>query len=279
MRIGTNHGSLSDRIMNRFGDTPLGMVESALEFAHIARKMNYHNFVFSMKSSNPKTWASRISLSKIRRTDWANSWKRHFKPFDIGGVLLIRPSWSRHRVRSGQALVQIDPGLAFGTGQHPTTSFCLEEIVARRDSRKEQSFLDLGTGSGILAIAACKLGYAPIEAVDNDAAAIRIAVANARKNRVAHAIRFVLHDLARLPSRKASRYDVICANLISTLLIKQKERLLSRLRPGGILVLAGILNREFARVQKAYEASGLTLLSSQTDKEWRSGSFASLSVP
>jgi len=232
-----------------------------------------------MKLAQPKTGFSRISLSRIRRTDWANSWKRHFKPLELGSALLVRPSWSSRRARGGQALVQIDPGLAFGTGQHPTTLFCLRELVARRDSRNSQSFLDLGTGSGILAIAASKLGYAPIEAVDFDPAAIRIAVANARKNRVAHAIRFQQQDLARLSSRKACRYDIICANLIATLLLKEKERLLARLSPGGILVLAGILNREFSPLQKAYEAAGLTLVSSQTDKEWRSGAFSSLSFP
>jgi len=232
-----------------------------------------------MKSTQQKTRFPRISLSRIRQTDWANSWKRHFKPLEIGSALLVRPSWSKREVRKGQALVQIDPGLAFGTGQHPTTAFCLQELVARRDSRHSQSFLDLGTGSGILAIAASKLGYAPIEAVEFDPAAIRIATANARKNRVAHAIRFQHQDLARLSSRRAPRYDIICANLIATLLLKEKERLLARLRPGGIIVLAGILNREFSQLQRAYEAAGLTLLSSQTAKEWRSGSFASLSVP
>ena len=115
-------------------------------------------------------------------------------------------------------------------------------------------------------------------AIDLDPAAITVAVANARKNRVAHSIRFRQGDLAKLSSRAAPRYDVICANLIATLLVEEKEHLLARLRPGGILVLAGILNREFSQLQKAYEAAGLTLISSQTDKEWRSGSFASLSV-
>ena len=128
--------------------------------------------------------ALRLTCRKIRQEDWAESWKHHFKPIQIGRRLLIRPTWSRRRARKGEALVELDPGLSFGTGQHPTTLFCLRQLVARRLRGKAQSFLDLGTGSGILAIAAAKLGYAPIDAVDIDAEAIRIARTNACANRV-----------------------------------------------------------------------------------------------
>ena len=102
-----------------------------------------------------------ISLKRIRQEDWAESWKRHFKPLVIGSALLLKPSWSRRRPRKGQAVVVLDPGLSFGTGRHPTTAFCLRQLVARRRRGEAQSCLDIGTGSGILAIAAAKLGYAP----------------------------------------------------------------------------------------------------------------------
>ena len=134
--------------------------------------------------------------------------------------------------------------------------------------------LDLGTGSGILAIAAAKLGYAPVEAHDVDAEAVGIARANARRNHVAGKIQFLAQDLARLPLRAARKFDVVCANLTADLLTSQRERIVSRLKPGGLLVLAGILDQEFPAVREAFEARGLRLAMSQVRGEWRSGSFA-----
>jgi ribosomal protein L11 methyltransferase len=134
-----------------------------------------------------------------------------------------------------------------------------------------RSFLDIGTGSGILAIAAAKLGYGPVEALDFDSEAVRIARANARKNGVAGKIRFLRQDVTRLPGRSSRRYSVICANLMANLLVAERDRILARLQPDGALVLAGILGTEFARVQEAYEAAGLRLVRGRTEKEWRSG--------
>ncbi len=231
-----------------------------------------------IRKSHPGTRSCKIILSVLRRKDWADSWKRHFKPIDVGSVLLIRPSWSKRRPRKGQQLVQIDPGLAFGTGQHPTTEFCLRELAARRDSQRAQSFLDLGTGSGILAIAAAKLGYAPIDAIDLDPAAIKVSRANARINRVERTIRFQQLDLTRISSRP-TRYDLICANLVADLLMAERQRILARLAPEGLLVLSGILTREFSQIRKHYEQAGLRLLSSVTAKEWRSGCFGFSPLP
>src|SRR5262249_31938257 len=157
-------------------------------------------------------------LEKVRQEDWAESWKRHFKPIEIGSTLLIRPGWSKRLARKGQATMILDPGLSFGTGQHPTTAFCLEQLVARRVRGQSQSLLDLGTGSGILAIAAAKLGYRPITAIDCDAEAARIARANARRNRVSHRVHFLQKDVAKLPGRPAEKYSMVCANLIAPIL-------------------------------------------------------------
>jgi ribosomal protein L11 methyltransferase len=220
----------------------------------------------------PRPRKRMVSLRRLRATDWAESWKRHFPPLVIGGKLLIKPSWSRRRPRRGQSIVVLDPGLSFGTGQHATTGYCLRELVYRRKAGEEQSFLDIGTGSGILAIAAAKLGYAPVDAFDFDAQAVRTAQANARRNRVK--LRIVQRDLTRLPLHSARRYHIVCANLISNLLLSERERILNRLRPGGVLVLAGILKREFAEVQLAYTRAGLRLIASRIEREWRAGTFA-----
>jgi ribosomal protein L11 methyltransferase len=215
----------------------------------------------------------RIIITRVSK--WAESWKRHFKPIEAG-PLLVRPGWSRRRPRQDQLEVVLDPGLAFGTGQHPTTSFCLHQIAALRREDRPQSLLDLGTGSGILAIAAVRLGYTPVRAVDFDPAALRVARANARRNRVQ--LQIVAGDVHRLSLRPRVRYHVICANLLADLLIARRARIIAQLQAGGVLVLAGILKSEFHKVQRAYETAGLRLTARRTQKEWCSASFASARV-
>jgi ribosomal protein L11 methyltransferase len=216
----------------------------------------------------------RIARKRIPQRDWAESWKLHFKPMEIGSALLLQPSWSRRRPRKGQAVIVLDPGLSFGTGHHPTTAFCLRQLVTRRRPGAAQSCLDIGTGSGILAIAAAKLGYAPVDAMDYDPDSIRVADANARRNEVAARIRFVRRDLTKLPRRSARQYSVVCANLVANLLLAERGRILARLRADGVLMVAGILKVEFAQVQKAFETAGLRLKTSRAQNEWRSGAFA-----
>jgi len=222
-----------------------------------------------------KIGTGKIKITKVKREDWAESWKRHFHPLEIGRILLIKPSWSKKRPRKNQAVVILDPGLSFGTGQHPTTSFCLNELVHNHQSGTRQSFLDIGTGSGILAIAAAKLGYQPVRAFDFDPESVRVARENARKNRVDANLKLTRGDVTKLPLKPArqSEYDLICANLISNLLIAEKQRIVNRLKRGGTLVLAGILAVEFGEVQGAYEKLGLRLAAKRVENEWCSGVF------
>ena len=215
----------------------------------------------------------KITTRNVRREDWAESWKRHFKPLEIGPALLIKPSWSRRRARRGQAVVVLDPGLSFGTGQHATTSFCLHQLTDARREGEGQSFLDIGTGSGILSISAAKLGYAPVVAFDFDPEAVRVANANAAQNGVGAQVRVQRRDLTRLPLRSARRHDVVCANLIYNLLLAESARILARVRTDGMLVLAGILATQFAQVRQHYERAGMKLVASRAEKEWRSGTF------
>lgn len=245
-----------------------------------------------------------ISASKVRREDWAESWKRHFKPLEIGDALLLKPSWVKRKPRKGQAVVILDPGLSFGTGHHATTGFCLRRLVEGRKGaglrlglglrvRGEAarprlplnlnpnlnpppplSLLDIGTGSGILAIAAAKLGYSPVRCFDFDPESVRVAKANAAQNDVALLVKPVRYDLTKLPLASATRYHVVCANLIYDLLIAERDRILNRLRPDGVLVLAGILQTQFAKVERAYRQAGLKLIATEVEKEWQSGAFA-----
>ena len=275
-------GKLSRSVLQNAGETPaLPRLRAGL-----AR----------IKACGLNLGSGKISCKKVRREDWAESWKRHFKPIEIGPALLIKPSWSKRPPRKGQAVIVLDPGLSFGTGQHATTSFCLKQLASRRTrpaapKRSEGgntqhatrsplgprpsslSCLDIGTGSGILAIAAAKLGYQPVDAFDFDPEAVRIARDNARKNRVSRNVHITRGDVTQLPLRSAKKYDLICANLISTLLLAERPRILARLKRSGVLVVAGILNSEFTLVQRDYERAGLRLIASKVEKEWRSGAF------
>lgn len=221
---------------------------------------------------NLKAAFPRFSVQKLRPQNWAQSWKRHFKPIEIGAKLLIKPSWSRRKAKAGQRVVVLDPGLSFGTGQHPTTRFCLEQIATFRNVRRPQSFLDVGTGSGILAIAAAKLGYAPVRAFDFDSTAMRIARANAGRNCVANRMRLACKDIARESVKR--QYDLVCANLLAELLLSQRDRLIGWVKPAGTLVMAGILKSQFRDIQDAYKIAGLRLIAHDVQKEWQSGAFS-----
>jgi ribosomal protein L11 methyltransferase len=251
------------------------------KFSPAGARRQIHAGLERIKKFGLNTGTAKIEIARVKREDWAESWKKHFKPIKItvgrarpdSRSLLIKPSWSRQRPAKNQAVVILDPGLSFGTGQHPTTSFCLHEIVRCLKSDATPSLLDIGTGSGILAIAAAKLGYAPVHAFDFDPEAVRVAGENARKNRVTERLKLTRSDITKLPLQPARQFDLVCANLISTLLIAERRRIVNRLKPGGTLVLAGILTAEFAQVARAFADLKLRLHASRTENEWRSGSF------
>jgi ribosomal protein L11 methyltransferase len=243
-----------------------------------------------VRSAGLDAGPATVEVARVKREDWAESWKKHFKPISVkirkadladaarGGSgpaqsLLVKPGWSKRRPARNQVVVRLDPGLSFGTGQHPTTGFCLREIVRCQPLGASRSFLDIGTGSGILAIAAAKLGYAPVHGFDFDPEAVRVARENAAKNRVTRRVQLQPGDVTRLPLRTGRRYDLVCANLISNLLIAERRRIVSQLQPTGTLVLAGILAAEFTEVERAFADFKLRLRSGRTENEWRSGAF------
>lgn len=214
-----------------------------------------------------------IRARKVPSEDWSESWKKHFPAIEIGAKLLIRPSWSKRRARKGQRVVVLNPGLSFGTGQHPTTTFCLEQLVHARRPAEQQSFLDIGTGSGILAIAAAKLRYSPVQAIDFDPVAVRTARANARRNRVHDRVFIVCQDLIKLSKESRAKYDLIGANLTDDLLIAASDKILHRLKPTGRLVLAGMRTSQFGAVRTAYQRQGLQLVSCRREDGWQSALF------
>ncbi len=229
-----------------------------------------------IKTAGLNPGPARVSLRCLAPRDWAESWKRHFRPLEIGSRLLIKPSWSNRRPRKGQAVLSLDPGLSFGTGQHPTTGFCLRQLAAFRKRGQTQSFLDVGTGSGILALAAACLGYAPVEAWDIDPQCIRAARHNARFNGLEKQVLVHRRDLADV--KPGPKYSLVCANLVADLLLRERDRLARCLAPSGRLVLAGILADEFRTIQDSYRAAGLILRSSRREGDWKSGAFERSSI-
>jgi ribosomal protein L11 methyltransferase len=174
--------------------------------------------------------------------DWAERWKRFHAPILVGGTVYVRPPWEQAAVRPGVAEVVIDPGQAFGTGAHPTTRLCLE-LMLQLGARG--SFADLGCGSGVLAIAAAKLGFEPVAAFDADRAAVAATLANARDNGV------VLDRIERLDlrSQPAPAADVVAANLMRPLLLRVAELLRE---PPRDLILSGLLDHEVDEVIAAF---------------------------
>jgi ribosomal protein L11 methyltransferase len=256
----------------RTGEVVVTVYAEGLPASRRAVRASLETALHGMRGLRLDLGAAKLAIKRLRRENWAESWKRHFQPIEVGQRLLIKPSWSRRCARPGQHVVILDPGLSFGTGQHPTTLFCLQQLARCRRRGVEQSLLDIGCGSGILAIAAAKLGYSPVMAFDNDPEAVRASRHNIRRNNVRVTVRRA--DLTRLPLAPRRRYDVICANLICDLLSGAGEKVRHWLKPGGKLVTAGILRREFRELQKKLHQCHLTLEKASVSKGWKSGQFA-----
>jgi ribosomal protein L11 methyltransferase len=202
----------------------------------------------------------------VDEADWAEAWKAHFPVLRVGRRLVIRPTWRRHRRHTDDVVLALDPGMAFGTGLHPTTRLCLAAIEHLADEERltGRRILDVGCGSGILAIAALKLGAASAFGVDTDPIAIEATTSNARRNRV---VRRVRARLGSLPSGQAP-FDVVLANLIAGVLIPLAGPLRNELRPGGVLLASGIFIDREPDVRTAFEASGLAVVDRSAEGEW-----------
>jgi ribosomal protein L11 methyltransferase len=184
----------------------------------------------------------------------------------IGRRLVIRPTWRRHGGAPGDVVLSMDPGMAFGTGLHPTTRLCLAGIETLHDDGRMQGsqVLDVGCGSGILAIAAVKLGAAAALGVDTDPIAIEATIANARRNRLGRRVRA---RLGSLPSG-AGPYDVVLANLIAGVLVPLAPALRNELSPGGTVLASGIFVDREAEVAGAFTTAGLDVTARTAEGEW-----------
>jgi ribosomal protein L11 methyltransferase len=202
----------------------------------------------------------------IHEADWAEAWKAYFGVLRVGRRLVIRPTWRRHRPEPDDVVLALDPGMAFGTGLHPTTRLCLAALEPLADDGRLDGAraLDVGCGSGILAIAAARLGAASVLGVDTDPIAIEATMSNARRNRLAGR---VVARHGSLPSDEAP-FDVVLANLIAGVLVPLAPLLRDELRPGGTLLASGIFIDREAEVRTAFDAVGLDIAGRSTEGDW-----------
>ncbi len=200
-----------------------------------------------------------LTLRPVEEADWANAWKAFFKPFRVGRRLVVTPPWETPTLAEGDIPLVIDPGMAFGTGSHPTTQLCL---MALEDwVRPGMTVADIGTGSGILAIAAAKLGAASVTASDIDPLAVRIAAGNVDVNDV----RVQVQVQEALPD---GPFDLVVANILADVIIGMASQIVERVAPGGVFIASGIIDTRTADVRLAVEAEGFSPLETRELGEW-----------
>ncbi len=194
------------------------------------------------------------TLHSLKGEDWAEGWKQHFGAVRIGRRLVVKPSWEDVSLSPGDAVVDLDPGMAFGTGTHPTTRLCLEALCSVFDAGETPlRVLDVGTGSGILAIAAAALGSRRVLACEIEEEACRIARENAERNGVGASVEVTSRDLGELEGG----FDIVLANILAEENARLASELAERLAPGGVLILSGILQEKESLVEAAFEPLGL----------------------
>lgn len=202
----------------------------------------------------------------LQEEDWANAWKVHYHPFRVGKRLWIQPSWQKAEgVEGTDLLLTLDPGMAFGTGLHPTTQMCLqalEELV-----KPGVQVLDLGTGSGILAIAAAKLGAASVLGLDIDSIAVQTAIQNVQENGVAGQVMIQTGGIENVP---AHIYNLVVVNILAPVIIQflRQHNLLSYLARDGFLVLSGIIDQQLAEVEAAVRENAGIIIQTLTIRDW-----------
>jgi len=209
---------------------------------------------------------SDIRVSTLAEQDWANAWKEHFQVHRIGERVVIRPPWREYEPQSDDIVVVMDPGMAFGTGLHPSTKLSMlgtEEVVKPGDT-----VLDVGTGSGILAIAAVKLGAAKADTVDVENVAVAATAENAERNGVGDKIAVELGSVGPGQPFWGEQYDVVLANIIARVLIELSEAIVAHTKLGGSIVLAGIIESREQDVIDAFRTAGAEVVNRRFQEDW-----------
>ena len=208
---------------------------------------------------------SDLAERVLPEEQWRDAWKKHFKPLKIGRRVVVRPTWSAGRPADGEATIWLDPGMAFGTGHHPTTRMCIEQI--ERTMTPGARVLDVGFGSGILSIAAALLGASEVFGLDIDPAAVGVAEQNGRKNGVESRLTFAAGSLPS-PRVRPRSFDLTVANISAKVVSEIASELVASLKPGGVLIASGVLVENSERVQRALSDAGAAITCTTTEDGW-----------
>jgi ribosomal protein L11 methyltransferase len=218
-------------------------------------------------SSLGQQFVGDLQTRIVHEEDWANAWKDYYHVTHIGQRLVIRPSWREYTPENNEVVLELDPGMAFGTGLHPTTRMCLEQIEQRM--RPNMRVLDVGTGSGILALAAAKLGAAHVYCIDNSSVAVESALANTEMNQLSDRMNVVLGVLDEVEATRLSgQYDLVLANIIARVIGSIASNLAQVLAPDGILITGGIIEDRRHEAEMPLLATGLKLIDQVMIDDW-----------
>jgi len=204
-----------------------------------------------------------IEHNAVREQDWAENWKKYYKPFRAGEHLVIKPSWESYEEKEGDLVLELDPGMAFGTGTHETTYMCMEQL--EKYVTPGCKAIDVGCGSGILGLAAAKLGASDVLAIDLDELAVKVAIENTEKNGLSDKVRVVHGDLLEKAEEQA---DVIVANIIADVICFLCGPTKKHLLPGGTFICSGIIREREEDVQAALAEAGYTVCNRLAKGSW-----------
>ncbi len=250
----------SDAVVDRGG---MAVVRA---YADIDPPTRGHDAIAALRAAGV---IAHVSERDVAEEDWAESWKEHFHVERFGERIVVVPSWRTYDARPGDAVLKLDPGMAFGTGQHETTRMCLEAL--ERAVRPGMRVLDAGCGSGILSLAAAKLGARAVLAVDIDPDCVRVTDENARANGVERIVRAAQGSLggAWPFDAQAAAFDVVVANIIARAIVELAAPLVEALAPGGRLIVSGVIGERESEVADALQAAGAQVASVRAMADWR----------
>ena len=229
------------------------------------------SMVARLKAESDQYGALRIETSGINEEDWANNWKKYFKPFTVGEKFVIKPTWEKYEASTDRHILEIDPNSSFGTGQHYTTQLCIEQL--EHLIHEDVEVLDMGCGSGILSIAALMLGAKHVTAVDIDQNSVDIANENFAQNKMDET-KFtsycgnVMSDAALEAKIGHGKYDVVVANIVADVIIGMKEELKAFVKPDGKLIASGIIGDRAEEVRRHLEQVGFVVENITEKNDW-----------
>lgn len=204
-----------------------------------------------------------IEKDTVDDNEWNENWKKHFKAFEIGRKIAVTPSWEEYKNKDNRTVIHLDPGTAFGTGTHATTSMCIEALEG--EVKGGETVLDIGTGSGILAIAAVLLGAKSAKGIDIDELSVKTAKENAKINNVDNFTEFQAGDLA---DKVTGKFDIICANIVADVIIRLFENVKSFMKKETRLIISGIIDLREKDIENAIEKSSFEIVKKLHRGEW-----------